>query len=877
MLTFRCIIGLILATAVVDHLPAAEWPTVKTVEAQPLLAQVKRLEQALGYLGQPLPEATRTAIAALQMKDGDIAVAKVQELLDSHCLAAIEIDEKGVARVVPTSRKPVLVEQGWRAYLVKVVNKPGATGQLRVDSPNARAVPNALKSAVAERWLGLLPYTAQPMMPNLSGLGLEYTIVQVYSRDAGERTADISFRIEGGTGLKSGNGPVIREWKFAKGADGWTPENKCSFETTNGVLKVTMTGEDPYFSTKVTAKPGQMVLRFWANFSQPGVGQVFWSTKERSQLRAEFQAQFQIEPGRSKEYEVTFTADDELISVRIDPGNDPGTATFDWITLGYKSDVAADRAGTKMTFDAKPSIPVTFKVAEFDGTPATAAFVIRDQANRVYPSQAKRLAPDFFFQSQIYRATGEQVRLPAGSYTVTCSRGPETIPETKELVVGNTAATFLYTVNRWIDPSKRGWYSGDHHIHAAGCQHYENPTEGVEPSDMMRHILGEDVKVGCCLTWGPCFDYQKRFFAGKPDDVSRPPYLLRYDVEVSGFGSHASGHLNLLNLKEQIPPGGQSKNHWPTLGLNTLRWAKKQGAICGPAHSGSGLTRFVGRVEGAKDGPGGVPHYNIPAYDGIGANEFIMDVAHEVPGPDGKLVPAVDFISTMNTDRTAEWTMWYHVLNCGFRTRASGETDFPCMTGERLGIGRIYAKVDGELSFEKWVKSLADGRSYVSNGATHLMDLTATVGKKKYDLGMNGSEIRLENPGKVSLTVQASAMYAGKKTVPVELIVNGLPVEKQDMPCDGKVRELTFTADVTASSWIALRVTPTGHSNPFFVIVCGKPIRASKHSAEWCLAGVEQCWKSKESTYHKDEHKQAADDYDHARATFRRIRDESAK
>jgi hypothetical protein len=49
--------------------------------------------------------------------------------------------------------------------------------------------------------------------------------------------------------------------------------------------------------------------------------------------------------------------------------------------------------------------------------------------------------------------------------------------------------------------------------------------------------------------------------------------LLRYDIEVSGFGSHQSGHLCLLRLKDQMYPGGDSKDHWPTLGLNTLRWA----------------------------------------------------------------------------------------------------------------------------------------------------------------------------------------------------------------------------------------------------------------------------------------------------------------
>ena len=34
-------------------------------------------------------------------------------------------------------------------------------------------------------------------------------------------------------------------------------------------------------------------------------------------------------------------------------------------------------------------------------------------------------------------------------------------------------------LERWINPIDYGFYSGDHHIHAAGCAHYTNPTEGV--------------------------------------------------------------------------------------------------------------------------------------------------------------------------------------------------------------------------------------------------------------------------------------------------------------------------------------------------------------------------------------------------------------
>ncbi|OYW11006.1 MAG: hypothetical protein B7Z55_19955 [Planctomycetales bacterium 12-60-4] len=146
-----------------------------------------------------------------------------------------------------------------------------------------------------------------------------------------------------------------------------------------------------------------------------------------------------------------------------------------------------------------------------------------------------------------------------------------------------------FQLERWVDPAKLGWISGDHHIHAAGCSHYERPTEGVYPQDMMRHVLGEDLKIGSVLTWGPGWYFQKTFFEGKDNALSTAENRIRYDVEISGHPSSHTGHLVLLGVKEQDYPGTQRLEDWPTWGLPILQWAKKQGAVTGFAHSGWGL------------------------------------------------------------------------------------------------------------------------------------------------------------------------------------------------------------------------------------------------------------------------------------------------
>ena len=134
----------------------------------------------------------------------------------------------------------------------------------------------------------------------------------------------------------------------------------------------------------------------------------------------------------------------------------------------------------------------------------------------------------------------------------TYTRGPEYLhlKQIDHRARTRPSITKSFRLKRWIKLADLGWYSGDHHVHAAGCAHYEAPTEGVTPADMMRHILGEDLNVGCVLSWGPCWYYQKQYFEGKVHKLSTTDYLMRYDVEVSGFPSSHAGHLCLLRLKE---------------------------------------------------------------------------------------------------------------------------------------------------------------------------------------------------------------------------------------------------------------------------------------------------------------------------------------
>jgi hypothetical protein len=355
---------------------------------------------------------------------------------------------------------------------------------------------------------------------------------------------------------------------------------------------------------------------------------------------------------------------------------------------------------------------------------------------------------------------------------------------------------------------------------------------------------------------------------------------MRYDVEISGFPSSHAGHLVLLGLKDQDYPGTKLLEDWPTWTKPILRWAKAQDAVVGFAHSGWGL-----EVKSKE-----LPNYEMPGFDGIGANEYIVDVTHP---------NTVDFISAGDTPYVWELNIWYHTLNVGFRTRISGETDFPCIYDDNVGLARSYAKVEAPLTYRKWIDAVRAGRNYASDGKSHLLDFSVNG----VEAGTRDSEVRLDKPGRVKVTMRAAAhlpqqpndairllaydvkpyweleraRIGTSREVPVELVVNGMPVATQKLVADGTMRTLTFEVAIDRSSWIAARILPSSHTNPVFTTVEGKPIRASRRSAEWCLNAVNQCWTQKSARIRAGELDEARQAYDHARQVYRQRVGESVQ
>ena len=785
-------VAMISNTATMREVSAQDGPIITGLERQPFVAATRRLVEAIDFAGAPLSADVMEKLqAAMVSTDDRAAIADIQNALDPLCLAIITINAESRVKVAEGPVKKELMQQGWRAFLIKVHNEAGINPVLQVESPNALPVYQQGKGSreeprtkeklvnpedVPDRFLDMTMVQREPLKEKLSGLLVEYRILLLYSRDAGDREATLSFNIGAGT-------------------------------------------QD----------------------------------------------------------------------------------------LGFRSEVP-------ILFDSQPATKVTLGIRDVDGEPTTANFVIRDTKGRVYPLPSRRLSPDFFFHDQVYRTDGESVMLPPGEYSFVVNRGPEYLPQRMNVTVPNTAEHIVdVNLKRWIHVAKRGWFSGDHHVHAAGCGHYDSPTEGVGPEAMMRHILGEDLNVGCVLSWGPCWYTQKQHFNGQVSALSTRDYLMRYDVEVSGFPSSHAGHLCLLKLTEDDYPGTTRLEQWPSWTLPVLQWGKDQGGVVGYSHSGWGLAlpdvmpdgsrEFHGRPwGGAPQGWQGkaatkLPDYAMPRFDGIGANEYVVTTAHNV----------CDFISAVDTPAIWELNIWYHTLNCGMTSRISGETDFPCIYGDRVGLGRVYVKLNEgqELNYDNWVEGLRDGRSYCGDGLSHVLDFKVNdvgVGARRDDGSV--SVLKLDQPGTVDISFDVTALLEEKPTeltesirgrrlddkpywhvercrigetrnVPVEIIVNGEVVATRELAADGHIESMKLPIDLKQSSWVAVRILPSVHTNPVFVEIAGKPIRASRRSAEWCEEAVKVCWNAKQNNIRPDEREAAKVAYDQAAEIYRTIREEA--
>jgi len=423
------------------------------------------------------------------------------------------------------------------------------------------------------------------------------------------------------------------------------------------------------------------------------------------------------------------------------------------------------------------------------------------------------------------------IELPAGKYTLTVEKGKEYLPHEEEITIADRHVRTDVRLRRLVNMADLGWYSGDTHVHRTMA---ELPTA----------MLADDLNVAFPLTYWvtksdtPPSQGDKNQPAVEPKVIEVAPRHIiwplntEYEIFTVGPKRHTLGAVFGLGhktvLARGVPPvrpiaeqvhreGGLldiDKHNWP--------WSMMLVPVMKPdlfelANNHHWRTQFAFRTFGEP----------IPAYMNLPT------------GPDGFDEKAWTEFGFQN---------YYALLNCGFRMMptagtASGVHPVP------LGWGRVYVRCRDGFSLESWMRSLAEGRSFVTTGP--LMQVTVNgepalpvyrqaVETARYEFGVNvWSHFR---PTRWEVLKDGKVVSGGSSRV----------AEKEGGQEPGSRLYLSPRTSglagirVSSSTWIAVRCFETlpdgrerfAHSAPIFIDVPGKPLLPKKAEAEYLVSRV---------------------------------------
>jgi cysteine-rich repeat protein len=339
--------------------------------------------------------------------------------------------------------------------------------------------------------------------------------------------------------------------------------------------------------------------------------------------------------------------------------------------------------------------------------------------------------------------------------------------------------------------------SGDIHLHSAGCN-----DEIVSPGELAALTATEGIRVGSILIWGEGYERERSLFTGRDFPGSTREHLLHYDLEVSHFEAARGGHLIALGLRslDFSPPVFDT----PT-GMPVADWARAQGAVVGMAHA-----QFWPE-QGFPRPPGGccMP-WELPIEVARGSLDFL---AVEKPGKypvDG-----------------GAFRVWKSLLNSGFRVPLAAGSDYTCLNhGFASRTPHTDVLLDDPLTYKGFIDALRQGRSTVSLGRGHRLDLRVNGARM-------GDERRLRPGPHVEVVVETRF----EAPDPVEVLVNG-KVEGSFAAASGHQLG-RVSLGLGRSAWIAARSRSVATS-PVYVLVDDREIRASADDACYLVRYVRE-------------------------------------
>jgi hypothetical protein len=450
---------------------------------------------------------------------------------------------------------------------------------------------------------------------------------------------------------------------------------------------------------------------------------------------------------------------------------------------------------------------------------------------------------DVWVGGSTYAYVGPDFRipLPVGEYEIEVLRGIEYLPETVRFTVTEAKAVDLKVrLERWSDIRGEGWYSGDTHTH------FLDPHTGIIEAQ------AEDLNILNILAtkWGELITNVEHF-TGAPSQFSTPDHILFFGEE-SRHG--VLGHTILLGIKQLVYP---------------LTW----GAPTEGVRGGHDYPPMAYQADAAHRHGGFVTWAHFPRPGG----ELAVDLAlGKIDSVD--LMTWGDAIGGVAEGVPSNTDVWYRFLNCGLRIPATAGTD-KMLNTQVVGSVRTYVKVDGDLSYAKWLDGIRAGRTFVTTGP---------ILKLQADGHEVGDEISAAAGDRIRVRAEVESR------IPVdwlEVVMGGEVVARKDNT--SLAGSLVLEADVVVpkSTWVAARaysarllpyqrwamigtegIPVMAHTSPIYISVDGGPTR-SPEDAEVHMRSIDGSieWVRTKARYIEESQRQEVIDlYERAKTVYQK-------
>jgi hypothetical protein len=414
-----------------------------------------------------------------------------------------------------------------------------------------------------------------------------------------------------------------------------------------------------------------------------------------------------------------------------------------------------------------------------------------------------------------------RVALRPGRYTFTVERGKEYHTTERVVEVGDAPVQLRLGLNRFADMARRGWFSGDTHVHR-------------HPAELGTVALAEDLNVVLPMTdWTIESDVPpsrssrniKGEFPAKLIVLDKThviyPRNTEYEIFQTAGKKHTLGAFLVVNHRERLD-------------LSVLPWRR----VAERARAEGGLIDFEKHnwEWSAALAPIVRPELYELANNHLWRTEF---------GVTNWAAPAPAWMNIGTGGRNErEWALYgfqayYALLNCGLNPRPTAGTAHG-VHPVPLGYGRVYVHLDKGFNYDDWMRGLNAGRSFVTTGPLLLAEV---------DGELPGHRFAWKSDKPRNVTVKGKIFGPRVTGTTVEIIVNGQVVKSTRLWPFVISRNVTHKSfrekiEIPASGWLAVRcwAEPHGekalfaHTAPWWFEKPGPPLRPRRVEVEW-LAG----------------------------------------